>query len=251
MDVRYRWWLLVAVLTMAVRAPAIRDRFYSNDEATYSALAAKLLTGGTMYVEAVDHKPPGIAWLYTGISGISAPYRIKYIRVFFVVLIALTGVLVGEHERRHRISDRRSRSARAVELKPRDKPVDRLGKKWACDANGVRESFKTHAERGVQVTRVLEGLFKNLGKRQLLHAISERTAYMHVQWYRSLHALVNLNSQRALTRPQSRIKGSATHCAVQPPSIGNNAPVIEAPASVQRKTEKTPICSVVMNFLVG
>jgi MFS family permease len=96
MDVRYRWWLLVAVLTMAVRAPAIRDRFYSNDEATYSALAAKLLTGGTMYVEAVDHKPPGIAWLYTGISGISAPYRIKYIRVFFVVLIVLTGVLVGE-----------------------------------------------------------------------------------------------------------------------------------------------------------
>src|SRR5262249_28357461 len=56
----------------------------------------KLVTGGTMYVEAVDHKPPGIAWLYTGIAGISAPYRIKYIRVFFVVLIALTGVLVGE-----------------------------------------------------------------------------------------------------------------------------------------------------------
>jgi 4-amino-4-deoxy-L-arabinose transferase-like glycosyltransferase len=81
---------------MAVRGPAIRDRFYSNDEATYSALAARLLTGGVMYVDAVDHKPPGIAWLYTGISGISAPYRIKDIRVFFVVLITLTGVLVGE-----------------------------------------------------------------------------------------------------------------------------------------------------------
>src|SRR5262249_24420674 len=93
---RYPWWLLVAVLTLALRAPGFRDRFYSNDEATYSALAAKLLTGGRMYVEAVDHKPPGIAWLYAGLAGISAPYRLKYIRIFFAVLIALTGVLIGE-----------------------------------------------------------------------------------------------------------------------------------------------------------
>ena len=90
---RYRWWLLVAVLTVALRAPAIRDRFYSNDEATYSALASKLLTGGTMYTDAVDHKPPGIVWLYTGIFRLSAPYQLRYIRVFFAVLIALTGVL--------------------------------------------------------------------------------------------------------------------------------------------------------------
>src|SRR5262249_32763772 len=96
LDLRYRWWLLVAVLTLALRAPAFRDRFYSNDEATYSALAAKLTAGGIMYVDAVDHKPPGIAWLYAGIAGLSAPYQLKYIRVFFAVLIALTGVLIGE-----------------------------------------------------------------------------------------------------------------------------------------------------------
>jgi hypothetical protein len=96
MGLRYRWWLLVAVLTVALRAPAIRDRFYSNDEATYSALASKLLTGGTMYTDAVDHKPPGIVWLYTGVFRLSAPYKVRYIRVFFAVLIALTGVLLGE-----------------------------------------------------------------------------------------------------------------------------------------------------------
>jgi len=71
---RYRWWLLVAVLTVALRAPAICDRFYSNDEATYSALASKLLTGGSMYTDAVDHKPPGIVWLYAGVFRLSAPY---------------------------------------------------------------------------------------------------------------------------------------------------------------------------------
>jgi hypothetical protein len=96
MGLRYRWWLLVAVLTVALRAPAIRDRFYSNDEATYSALASKLLTGGTMYTDAVDHKPPGIVWLYTGVFRLSAPYQLRYIRIFFAVLIALTGILLGE-----------------------------------------------------------------------------------------------------------------------------------------------------------
>jgi 4-amino-4-deoxy-L-arabinose transferase-like glycosyltransferase len=95
-DFKYRWWLIVAVLAFALRAPAIHDRFYSNDEATYSALATKLLSGGSMYVDAVDHKPPGIAWLYAGIYGISAPYRLQDIRILFVVLVALTGILVGE-----------------------------------------------------------------------------------------------------------------------------------------------------------
>src|SRR5215510_8414369 len=96
MEVRYRWWLLVAVLTCVLRAPAIHDRFYSNDEATYSALAAKLRAGGAMYVDAVDHKPPGITWLYSAASGVPTRYPLQSIRIFVAVLIALTGILIGE-----------------------------------------------------------------------------------------------------------------------------------------------------------
>jgi 4-amino-4-deoxy-L-arabinose transferase-like glycosyltransferase len=95
-DFRYRWWLLIAVLAFTLRAPAMHSRFYSNDEATYSALAAKLLAGGSMYADAVDHKPPGIAWLYAGIYGTTAPYHLENIRVFLALLIALTGILIGE-----------------------------------------------------------------------------------------------------------------------------------------------------------
>jgi 4-amino-4-deoxy-L-arabinose transferase-like glycosyltransferase len=94
-DFRYSW-LLIAVLAFALRAPAMHNRFYSNDEATYSALATKLLAGGSMYADAVDHKPPGIAWLYAGIYEITAPYQLKYIRIFLAALIALTGILIGE-----------------------------------------------------------------------------------------------------------------------------------------------------------
>src|SRR5215470_16281471 len=95
-DPRYRWWLLVVVVAFALRAPAIRHRFYSNDEATYSALASKLLAGGTMYTDAVDHKPPGIAWLYAGIYGLSAPYQLPSVRFVFIGLVTITGILLGE-----------------------------------------------------------------------------------------------------------------------------------------------------------
>jgi len=84
------------VVAFALRAPAIRHRFYSNDEATYSALASKLLASGTMYTDAVDHKPPGIAWLYAGIYGLSAPYQLPYVRFVFIALVTLTGILLGE-----------------------------------------------------------------------------------------------------------------------------------------------------------
>src|SRR5215510_2295831 len=47
-------------------------------------------------LDAVDHKPPGIVWLYNGIFSLSAPYQLGYIRVFCAVLIGLTGILLGE-----------------------------------------------------------------------------------------------------------------------------------------------------------
>src|SRR5262249_33690731 len=52
--------------------------------------------GGVMYADAVDHKPPGIAWLYAGIYGVSAPYRFWLVRVVFIALVTLTGILLGE-----------------------------------------------------------------------------------------------------------------------------------------------------------
>src|SRR5262245_34866554 len=96
MDYSYPCWLLFAALTGVLRAPAIHDRFYSNDEATYSALAAKLRAGGTLYVDAVDHKPPGITYLYSAVSGIPTSYPLSSIRILIAALIALTGVLIGE-----------------------------------------------------------------------------------------------------------------------------------------------------------
>src|SRR5512132_482570 len=56
----------------------------------------------------------------------------------------------------------------------------------------------------------------------------------------------------AFRHRSSRLDSSVRiHCAVHPPSTGRAAPVIEAAASVQRKTDSAPICSVVTNCRVG
>ena len=91
-----RTWLVVIAVAFALRLPAFTDRFYSNDEATYSAVAAKLVSGGVMYVDAVDHKPPGIAWLYAGMFRVGGLYRLRAIRVLLAAVVALTGIAVGE-----------------------------------------------------------------------------------------------------------------------------------------------------------
>jgi hypothetical protein len=88
--------LAIAIVAFALRLPAIHDRFYSNDEATYSAIAAKLLSGGTMYVDAVDHKPPGIAWLYAGAFYLTGAYHLRGVRVLLAATVALTGIAVAE-----------------------------------------------------------------------------------------------------------------------------------------------------------
>ena len=91
-----RSWLVVIAVAFALRLPAINDRFYSNDEATYSAIAARLVSGGTMYVDAVDHKPPGIAWLYASMFRAGGMYRLRWIRVLLAATVALTGIAIAE-----------------------------------------------------------------------------------------------------------------------------------------------------------
>src|SRR5262249_53146232 len=91
-----RSWLVVIAVAFALRLPAINDRFYSNDEATYSAIAATLVSRGAMYVDAVDHKPPGIASLYASMFPAGGMYPLRWIRLLLATTVALTGIAVGE-----------------------------------------------------------------------------------------------------------------------------------------------------------
>jgi 4-amino-4-deoxy-L-arabinose transferase-like glycosyltransferase len=87
--------LLIVAATLILRAPGWRDRFYSNDEATYSALAARVLSGGVMYADAVDHKPPGIVYTYAAVFRIAGTYALPAVRVLVAALVALTGIALS------------------------------------------------------------------------------------------------------------------------------------------------------------
>jgi hypothetical protein len=49
---------------VVLRLPAFRYDVISDDEAIYDAMARTLAAGGVMYRDAVDHKPPGLAYTY-------------------------------------------------------------------------------------------------------------------------------------------------------------------------------------------
>jgi hypothetical protein len=93
----YRTWLLLVVVTAALRLPMFF--FVTKDEATYSALAAKMLAGSLFYVGAVDHKPPGIALTYAFVFWLTGQYRLLFVRILLLAVVAATSVLIGETAR--------------------------------------------------------------------------------------------------------------------------------------------------------
>ena len=56
--------LLACTLAAVLRLPSFLYGVISDDEAIYDAMARTLAHGGVMYREAVDHKPPGLAYTY-------------------------------------------------------------------------------------------------------------------------------------------------------------------------------------------
>ena len=84
------------VITVASRLPLFFVSFFSGDEATYSALAARLLTGVLPYQGATDHKPPGMMLIYAGIYAIVGRYRLSFVRLLEMGVIALTAQRLGK-----------------------------------------------------------------------------------------------------------------------------------------------------------
>ncbi|HET6347014.1 MAG TPA: hypothetical protein VFH51_18910, partial [Myxococcota bacterium] len=64
MDGRARGTLVVLAVTGVLRLPAFAWPAISDDEAIYDAMAHTINAGGVMYRDAVDHKPPGLAYTY-------------------------------------------------------------------------------------------------------------------------------------------------------------------------------------------
>ena len=56
--------LLLVALGIGLRLPSFQHRLLSDDEAIYAATADAMANGSRLYADVVDHKPPGIYWVY-------------------------------------------------------------------------------------------------------------------------------------------------------------------------------------------
>ena len=91
--------LALLLATAASRLPALVSHPFNIDESYYSAGAVELLSGGVFFRDVVDHKPPGIYWLYALIYRLAGAFNITAVHVALVVVVALTAYFVGRAAR--------------------------------------------------------------------------------------------------------------------------------------------------------
>jgi hypothetical protein len=92
--------LVLLALALALRAPVFFQVFWNGDEATYAALANAVLGGHTLYVGAVDHKPPLVVLTYAGVLGAAGRSAVQAVHALSVLVVAATGWLLAWAGRR-------------------------------------------------------------------------------------------------------------------------------------------------------
>src|SRR5262249_14043311 len=75
MPTHYKWAILLVLLTVCLRLPVIVHPKAIDDEAGYATVAHELLHGGTLYVSALDRRPPLLFWIYAAIFFVVGPYN--------------------------------------------------------------------------------------------------------------------------------------------------------------------------------
>jgi hypothetical protein len=111
---RYQFAALLALVTLATRGSGLALSFYSGDEATYSALARRILAGALPYVSAVDHKPVGIEMLYASVYALPGHLGLHAVRALFLVIVWLTALLLAEIAARLSPGDLDANERRAI-----------------------------------------------------------------------------------------------------------------------------------------
>jgi 4-amino-4-deoxy-L-arabinose transferase-like glycosyltransferase len=86
-------WLVA--LTCLLRFPALVSHPFCIDESYYAAGAVELNSGGAFYRDVVDHKAPGIYFIYAFIYRLAGAYNQTAVHVVLVLVVALTAYFLG------------------------------------------------------------------------------------------------------------------------------------------------------------
>ncbi len=85
-----RAWLLLVLLTLILRFPAIVHPMSLDDEGGYTVVAHELLEGETLYQSALDRRPPLLFWIYASVFGLVGKYNWVPFHLFGTAWILLT-----------------------------------------------------------------------------------------------------------------------------------------------------------------
>jgi 4-amino-4-deoxy-L-arabinose transferase-like glycosyltransferase len=82
-------------LTCLLRFPVLVSHPFCIDESYYAAGAVELNAGGAFYRDVVDHKSPGIYFIYAFIYRLAGAYNQTAVHLALLLVAALTAYLVG------------------------------------------------------------------------------------------------------------------------------------------------------------
>lgn len=87
---QYKWPILLVLLTLFIRLPAIVHTKPIDDEGGYAVIANELLHGQSLYVDIIERKPPLLFWTYVAIFKIFGVYNWPLLHLVATAWILLT-----------------------------------------------------------------------------------------------------------------------------------------------------------------
>ncbi|MFJ8061369.1 ArnT family glycosyltransferase [Streptomyces sp. NPDC096142] len=87
--------VLLCLLALVLRLPSFRRPFWSPDEGYLATQATMLRTGGRLYQNVVDRKPPVMPWLYEACFAFAGDGGLTAVRIAAVAALGATAVLTA------------------------------------------------------------------------------------------------------------------------------------------------------------
>jgi hypothetical protein len=97
---RARSILILAALTLALRAPGFFRPIMDIDEGSYAAIACRMLDGGLPYRDGVENKFPGIFYVYRAIFALFGRYNMVAVHAAVGAFALATALVLGAIARR-------------------------------------------------------------------------------------------------------------------------------------------------------
>src|SRR6516162_11624820 len=88
--------VVIVIVTVLLRLPALVHPNAIDDEAVYSVVGNAIADGGRPYIDAVERKPPLLFWTYAGIFEVAGEFnwRALHFVALLWTLCAMAGLYV-------------------------------------------------------------------------------------------------------------------------------------------------------------